>query len=86
MVISEGLGPGVSKLRYQMVTPKVAVSEQGEVTLKSAGEELNGQYTQIGKQIFTIKRPINILCLKKGKAGANMSCWIRQCPSRRLLS
>ncbi|MEK5234808.1 serine hydrolase domain-containing protein [Paenibacillus sp. FSL L8-0470] len=70
MVISEGLGPGVSKLRYQMVTPKVAVSEQGEVTLKSAGEELNGQYTQIGKQIFYNKKANKYLVLKEGEGGS----------------
>ncbi|WP_379146184.1 serine hydrolase domain-containing protein [Paenibacillus sp. sgz500992] len=70
MVISEGLGPGVSKLRYQMVTPRVTVSEQGEVTLKSAGEELNGQYTQIGKQIFYNKKVNKYLVFKEGESGS----------------
>ncbi|WP_438496363.1 serine hydrolase domain-containing protein [Paenibacillus sp. IHBB 3054] len=70
MVISEGLGPGVSKLRYQMVTPRVTVSEQGEVTLKSAGEELNGQYTRIGKRIFYNKKVNKYLVLKVGESGS----------------
>ncbi|MEK4062501.1 MULTISPECIES: serine hydrolase domain-containing protein [Paenibacillus] len=70
MVISEGLGPGVSKLRYQMVTPRVTVSEQGAVTLKSAGEALNGQYTQIGKQIFYNKKVNKYLVLKEGEGGS----------------
>ncbi|CQR56177.1 serine hydrolase domain-containing protein [Paenibacillus riograndensis] len=70
MVISEGLGPGVSKLRYRMMTPGVTVSAQGEVTLKSAGEELNGQYTQIGKQIFYNPKVNKYLVLKEGESGS----------------
>ncbi|MNI27133.1 hypothetical protein D3C73_808580 [compost metagenome] len=70
MVISEGLGPGVSKLRYRMMTPGVTVSKQGEITLKSAGEELNGQYTQIGKRIFYNKKANKYLVLKEGESGS----------------
>ncbi|MEC0169527.1 serine hydrolase domain-containing protein [Paenibacillus graminis] len=70
MVISEGLGPGVSKLRYRMMTPAVTVSEQGEVTLKSAGEELNGPYTPVGKRIFYNKRVNKYLVLKEGDSGS----------------
>lgn len=53
-----------------MVTPRVTVSEQGAVTLKSAGEALNGQYTQIGKQIFYNKKVNKYLVLKEGEGGS----------------